>query len=159
MSAWEKDGESDEWYTPKYVFDALDCEFDMDVAAPVKRQFVSVPAKTFITKKSLDLVWNGFVWMNPPFSGRNSKAAWLDKIYEHGFGIALTPDRSSAPWWQKAARQANGILFVAGKIKFLKPDGTTGDSPSNGTTLFAYGAQAVDVLKRADKNGLGIFKN
>ena len=27
---------SDEWYTPKYVFDALEEEFDLDVASPGK---------------------------------------------------------------------------------------------------------------------------
>jgi hypothetical protein len=158
MSAWEKDGESDEWYTPKYVFDALDCEFDMDVAAPVDRTYVTVPAKTFITEGSLNMKWNGFVWMNPPFGGRNSKTVWLEKIKEHGSGIGLTPDRTSAPWWQKAARQVRGVLFVDGKIKFLRPDGTTGKSPSTGTALLAYGPRAVEVLKRADKRGLGVFK-
>lgn len=34
MSAYEKAGESDEWYTPKYIFDAMDMTFDLDVAAP-----------------------------------------------------------------------------------------------------------------------------
>lgn len=34
MSAWENAGESDEWYTPRYVFDALGVTFDLDVAAP-----------------------------------------------------------------------------------------------------------------------------
>ena len=34
MSHWESVGKSDEWYTPQYVMDALDCEFDLDIAAP-----------------------------------------------------------------------------------------------------------------------------
>lgn len=34
MAAYEKTGESDEWYTPRYIFDALNARFDMDVAAP-----------------------------------------------------------------------------------------------------------------------------
>jgi hypothetical protein len=90
--------------------------------------------------------WNGFIWMNPPFGKRNSISLWLDKINAHGDGIALTPDRTSAPWWQKAAEQANRIFFVNGKIRFIRPDGSVGESPSNGTTLFGYGGQAIAVL-------------
>ncbi len=34
MGVWEPTaGASDEWYTPEYVFDALDCMFDMDGAS------------------------------------------------------------------------------------------------------------------------------
>ena len=34
MGAYERPGESDEWYTPAYIFDALGERFDLDVAAP-----------------------------------------------------------------------------------------------------------------------------
>jgi hypothetical protein len=78
---------SDEYYTPKYIFDALGCEFDQDVASPKDLTHINVPAKEFISTDSLDMVWNGFIWMNPPFSGRDGKQKWLDKISEHGNGI------------------------------------------------------------------------
>jgi len=74
-------GKSDEWYTPKYIFDALECEFDIDAAAPVDRTFCHVPAKRYITELSLSLSWNGFVWLNPPFEGRNDKKLWLEKRF------------------------------------------------------------------------------
>ena len=157
MSHWESNGRSDEWYTPKYVFDALGCSFDQDVAAPRDRTFCSVPTDNFITENSLDLEWNGFVWTNPPFGKRNSISDWLDKIHHHGEGIALVPDRTSCPWWQKAGKQADSVLFVDGKIKFLRPDGSTGDQPSNGTTLFGYGDYARKVLRYAEIMKLGIY--
>jgi len=153
MGVHETKGKSDEWYTPKYVFDALGCKFDLDVASPTQETFV--PASNFIFDSSLDRAWNGFVWMNPPFGGRNGIIPWLDKFVEHSNGIALTPDRTSAPWWQDIARKVDAVLFVAGKIKFIKPDGTTGDSPSTGTTLFALGDKGVQALKNAEKNKLG----
>jgi|SRR5690242_818256 len=157
MSKWESAGQSDEWYTPKYVFDALACKFDMDVAAPKDRTHCHVPAKRFITEGSLQMDWNGFVWMNPPFGKRNAIIEWLDKIYAHHNGIALTPDRTSAPWWQRAARQSDSKLFVKGKIKFVRPDGSIGKSPSTGTTLFAYGEKAKHALVMAEIHGLGTF--
>lgn len=157
MSYWETIGKTNEYYTPKYIFDALDCSFDMDVAAPKDRTHVCVPAKKFITENSLELSWGGYVWMNPPFGGRNGLVPWLEKIYHHGNGIALTPDRTSAGWWQNAAKQADVILFVNGKIKFIKPNGKPGKQPSNGTTLFGYGPLACTHLRRAEQNGLGVL--
>lgn len=155
MSHWETPGQSDEWYTPAYVFDALGCRFELDVAAPPRP--THVPAHRSISEASLTASWHGFVWMNPPFGGRNSLGPWLDKFFAHGNGIALTPDRTSAPWWQKAARQADAMLFVSGKIKFERPDGSTGKSPSNGTTLFAAGQRGVNALAAAHSAGLGLY--
>lgn len=158
MSAWEDIGISDEWYTPKYIFDSFgSIMFDQDVAAPTNRVYCHVPAKEFITKASLDAEWTGFVWCNPPFGKRNGIVPWLDKMYEHGNGIALTPDRSSAPWWQTAIRQADCALLVNGKIKFIKPDGSIGKQPGTGTTLFGYGAMACQVLENAELNKLGVL--
>lgn len=152
----EKIGMSDEWYTPKYIFDALECRFDLDAACPVDRTFCHVPADNFITENSLDKQWNGFVWLNPPFEGRGDKDKWLNRMYEHGNGIVLTPDRSSTSWWQNAAAKCHGLLMVEGKIQFIKPDGSIAKQPSNGTTLFAYGYKALDALYVAKKNNLGI---
>lgn len=151
-------GRSDEWYTPKYIFDAMGVVFDMDVAAP-NDGAPFVPYKTYIHENAdgLTFPWEGFVWMNPPFGGRNGLEPWLDKFFAHDDGVALTPDRTSAPWWQKAARRADAVLFIAGKVKFIRPDGTLGKSPGDGTTLFAVGNKGVDALNRASANGLGFL--
>lgn len=91
----EQLGKSDEWYTLKYIFDALGCIFDMDVCCPASLEHVKTPTGTYLHNNSLEREWKGFVWMNPPFGGRNGIVPWLDKIYDHGNGIALTPDRTS----------------------------------------------------------------
>lgn len=158
MSKWETPGGSDEWYTPKYIFDELGCRFDMDVAAPEDRTHCVVPADEFITSNSLDIRWFGFCWMNPPFGGRNGIVPWMDKMAIHGSGIALTPDRTSAPWWQRAASQAQAVLFVSGKVKFIRPDGSLGDQPSTGTTLFGYGTRAQYILRMANSLGVSYAK-
>lgn len=155
MSYWDTPGKSDEWFTPAHVFEALGCRFDMDVAAP-EGITTFVPANAFITADSLSLDWHGFVWMNPPFGGRNGLGPWLDKFFEHGNGIALTPDRTSAPWFRSAWVKADAVLFTP-KLRFHRPDMTTGNSPSNGTALFAVGDRATAALSRAARNGLGIL--
>lgn len=146
---------SNEWYTPKYIFDALECHFDQDVATPFDLEFVNVPTYRWISEDSLDRDWWGFVWMNPPFGNQREKLLWIQKFINHGNGIALFPDRTSAPWWQHFAKSADAVLFVDGKIKFIRPDGSKGESPGNGTTLFAIGTNGVAALKNAEKNGLG----
>lgn len=148
-------GATDEWYTPKHVFDALGCRFDLDVASPRDGKFVCVPADHWIHAHSLDWDWQGFIWMNPPFGGRNALTPWLQKFFNHGNGIALVPDRTSAPWWQQFAPRADLVLFVAPKLKFIGADGKPGKSPAQGTSLFALGEQGAWALRQAARNNLG----
>lgn len=158
MSIWEPCiGETSEWYTPAFIFDALGEIFDLDVAAPAGGG-PHVPARNWICEHSLTIPWppGAFVWNNPPFGGRNGLVPWLDKFFDHGNGIALTPDRTSAPWWQAAARSADAILLIDGKVKFERPDGSIGKSPGTGTTLFAAGDRAVAALSRAQDRKLGL---
>lgn len=155
MGVWEASaGASDEWYTPAYIFDALGCRFDLDVAAPVRR--THVPCDGAICCDSLTSNWFGFVWMNPPFGGRNGLEPWLAKFFKHGNGIALTPDRTSAPWFRDAWSRADLVMFLP-KVRFLRPDGSEGKQPGNGTALWAAGAQATVALSRAANAGLGIL--
>lgn len=153
MSYWEGSGQFNDWITPGYIFTALGCEFDTDVAGPPNTH---VPARSFITADSLNREWTGFIWMNPPFGGRNGLAPWLSKFFQHGNGIALTPDRTSAPWFRDAWAHADMVLFMP-KVRFLRPDGTEGRSPSNGTALFGIGPQAQAALLRAARRRLGII--
>lgn len=155
MSHWEETGASDEWYTPKYIFDALGCRFDLDVASPPRQ--THVPCSARLTSQALEADWHGFVWMNPPFGGRNGLVPWLDKFVEHGNGIALVPDRTSAPWFQDLANKADRILFVGPKVKFERPDGTLGKSPSTGTALAAVGINGIVALENAGRAGLGFM--
>ena len=112
-----------------------------------------IPAEYFVRSCGLGTAWDGFVWMNPPFGGRNGIVPWLEKFFAHGNGVALTPDRTSAPWWQEFAPRADLILFVGKKLKFIagfddpeaKPPivrGQPGRSPAQGTCLMAAGLTA-----------------
>lgn len=146
---------SNDWFTPKYVFDAMEVIFDLDVASPKDQTFISVPCGAYVSENSLDTEWFGCVWMNPPFGNQKNKMLWIQKFIDHGNGVALMPDRTSAPWWQYFASKAASVLFVKGKIKFIRPDGSVGESPGNGTTLFAVGKKGIKTLETAEKNGLG----
>lgn len=154
MSHWEDSGASDEWYTPSYIFEAMGCQFDLDVAHPAGQ--IITPCDYAHRSDSLNRKWCGFVWMNPPFGGRNSLQPWLEKFFRHE-GVALTPDRTSAPWYQYALDNCCAFLLINGKVRFLRPDGTEGKSPSTGTTLWASGERGRAALKTAHINGLGKY--
>lgn len=156
MSEFGDGPRSNDWYTPKWVFDALGCEFDLDVSAPVEGPRY-VPAARWFWEQGLEQEWSGFVWMNPPYGHMVGKFDWMRKFITHGNGIALMPDRTSAPWWQWAAPQMDAILFVTPKIKFERPDGSLGEQPGNGTTLMALGERAVSALKAGQASGLGVI--
>lgn len=158
MSAYEQSlGASDEWYTPAYVFEAMGARFDTDVSHPGRGLASWVPAEHYMTHDSLERLWDGFVWMNPPFGKRMGLVQWLHKFMEHGNGVALTPDRTSAPWWQIYTPKADAVLFVREKIKFIRPDGSTGKQPGTGTTLLAKGPRGVQALENATRAGLGLL--
>jgi len=148
----EAPGESNEWYTPAHVFEALGEVFDLDVACPTEGPRY-VPARRFFSEGALEREWSGFVWMNPPFGHQSTKVTWLTKFFDHGNGIALLPDRTSADWWQDLVPRSSCILFTKDKIKFERPDGSIGKQPGTGTTLFAAGDRARSALLRASSLG------
>jgi hypothetical protein len=150
-------GATNEWYTPPHVFNAMGCTFDIDVASPGHEKTPWIPAVEFLTAGSLAATWRGFVWMNPPFGPRNGLVPWLEKFEQHGDGVCLVPDRTSAPWWQQFAPQMDLILFVAHKIKFIGAGGEPGRSPAQGTCLMAIGARGREALRRAEANDLGFL--
>jgi hypothetical protein len=149
MAAYEAHGESDDWYTPRYIFDALALAFDLDVAAPLEGPR-HVPCWNWYhpIDNGLRRRWYGLVWMNPPFGHQRHKRAWLAKFFDHRSGVALVPDRTSAPWFQEFAPLADAICWVSPKIKFERPDGSIGESPGTGTALLAAGPVAAAALDR-----------
>lgn len=152
-------GKTDEHYTPKEVFKSMgDIWFDMDVCSPVNTDFVSTPTNRFLTKTECGLSseWSGFVWMNPPFGGRNGVVPWLEKFMSHGNGIALVNALTSSGWFHRFAPTMDIIFFPKGKTKFVQCDGTIAKSPQSGVVLMAIGEIGVSALEASQRNGFGI---
>lgn len=147
-------GESDEWYTPPYIFGALKIQFDLDPCSPGAGHWV--PARDIFTKADdgLKRDWYGVVFMNPPFGGRNGQVPWLKKFVEHGNGVAIVNALTSAGWFHDWATECETMVFPRGKTKFIRPDGSQGRSPGNGIVLLGMGDAANVALARCD---LGFF--
>lgn len=146
-------GESDEWYTPPEIFDALRLRFDLDPCSPGPGHWV--PADRIFTKEDdgLSQEWSGLVFMNPPFGGRNGHVPWLQKFFAHNNGVGIVRAYTSSSWWHDNMGSANMLLFPRGKTKFIRPDGSVGKSPGHGVVLIGAGDRACNALKNS---GLGM---
>ena len=140
--------QSDDHYTPKWLFDGLGLEFDIDVCAPTGG-VEWIPAKRWfdLETDALTQEWSGRVWMNPPFS---KPTPFVDKFIENGNGIALLVV-SQSKWFHKLWACADGVMANQRSIKFERPDGHA-KAISFQTFLFAMGEDNVQALKRLNTN-------
>jgi hypothetical protein len=146
-------GATDEWYTPREIFDALGLRFDLDPCSPGAGHWV--PSSAVFTKEDdgLSKPWTGLVFMNPPFGGRNGHTPWLVKFLDHANGIAIVRAYTSSGWWHEHMHRADAILFPRGKTKFIRSDGSVGKAPGHGVVLIGMGDVSVEALHRS---GLGM---
>jgi hypothetical protein len=109
--------DTDERYTPRWIFDELGYQFDLDVAAP-PGGVAWIPAKFFYTAEDdgLALPWKGLVWCNPPFS---LGAPFSARFIQHGYGIGIFPLSQAA--WMKTLLAAVDELAIPLSIKFESP--------------------------------------
>jgi len=149
-----------EWYTPKYIFDALGIEFDLDPCSPGANVVPWIPAKKHLTFEDNGLMakWEGAVWMNPPY-GRETPD-WLGKLATHGNGMALVFCRPDTIWFHKHVRQADALCLMKGRVKFIHSkwaktyvelgfDNTKG-RPGAPSMLIAYGEDMSRALFDSD---------
>lgn len=160
-------GESDEWFTPRSIFDALDIRFDLDPCSPGPGHWV--PADWIFTRvhDGLSRPWFGRVFCNPPYGARHGQVPWLLRFLDHGDGIAIFRAYTSADWFHDHLPRAEMILFPRGKTQFVPDDRTREqleagarangkvwrNAPGHGVVLVAMGAACCDALAAS---GLGM---
>ena len=144
------EGKTNTWFTPKNILDKLG-KFDLDPCTESFRPFDTAKKHYCfdLGDDGLSLPWDGRIWLNPPYGLQISK--WLDKLLEHGNGIALTYSRTDTRWAQKHLKACQGCLFLKGRISFIYCDGKTkANNAANGSMLIAYGKENVKYLKNLE---------
>ncbi len=138
----EQGRDSDERFTPAWLFDALGEEYDLDVAAPVEGGDC-VPARARYTRTDDGLAqpWHGFVWCNPPFS---AATPWAERFREHGNGLWLGPV-ANARWFIELAHEATRVWLMR-DFPFTHPThaGKRSSMPLAMVALAERGAIALD---------------
>ena len=114
----------DLWATPRYVFDAVNAEFNfqLDVAASAHNRLV--PAFFCETMNALRQVWPPVpCWCNPPYS---NIGPWVEKAIEASRAgatvVMLVPSGTSVAWFKKAWAAAYEIRFISGRLSFISAE-------------------------------------
>jgi hypothetical protein len=136
--------DSDERFTPRWLFDALGETFDLDPASPVEGGD-HVPAECKYTRHDdgLTLPWLGFVWCNPPFS---NATPWAERFRAHGNGLWLGPV-ANARWFIDLSAAANRIWLMR-DFAFDHPT-HAGKRSSMPLGMVAMGPRAAYAIDRA----------
>jgi hypothetical protein len=137
--------ETDERYTPRWIFDALGVEFDLDPASPVDGGSV-VPARRVYTREDDGLVqpWSGFVWVNPPFS---NTTPWADRFMANPDGGLFLGPFANAKWTQMMLRSCE-LVWLMRDFAFNHPT-HSGKRSSMPLAMYGRGARATEALERA----------
>lgn len=140
-------GLTDEWATPRKVLDPLG-PFDLDPCAMVNRPWDTAAKHYTIENDGLRQPWEGRVYCNPPYGALTG--VWLQKLAEHGNGIALTFARTETVMFHQCVwDRADAVFFFLGRLYFCRPDGTPAKGNAGGPSiLVAYGAVNAECLSR-----------
>jgi phage N-6-adenine-methyltransferase len=140
----QESNSSDDYYTPKWLFDALGIEFDLDVACPAEGP-IYTPCKAYYTQETNGLAspWRGNVYMNPPYS---NPSLWVHKFIEHEHGIALLPFAKSK-WCQSLWNSAASMVYVRA-ITFERSDMNVISQAPFSLGLWAFGEKNVEALAK-----------
>lgn len=141
--------ESDERYTPRWVFDHLGLRFHLDPCSPAAGGD-AVPADVKLTRHDDGLAhpWAGLVWVNPPFS---NAAAFADRFIAHGCGVFLGPVSNSR--WTQDLIAASTLVWLCADFPFTHP--THAGKRSSMPLLFAaIGDEATAGLTRLARSGV-----
>jgi len=122
---------ADDWGTPQKLFDELNSEFGFDLDVCANSENYKVSNYFDLEVDGLSQVWNGVVWMNPPY-GKTIKQ-WMQKAYESSLQgatvVCLVPARTDTAWWHDYAMKADEIRFIRGRLKFEKPESKNSAAP------------------------------
>lgn len=118
---------SDEWATPKWLFDHFDAEFQFTLDGAARAWNAKLPR--FNDGVKPDIPWHGeMVWLNPPYSNLEY---WM-KIAQVGSHVArgvvcLVPNAPDCYWWSESVEgKASEIRLPSGRVHFEKEDGWSG---------------------------------
>jgi len=150
------DGESDIWLTPPHIIKSLG-KFDLDPCAHPTQFYQTAREMISLPQDGLATTWKGRVWLNPPYGSQLKH--WIEKLADHGNGIALVPSRTEVEswFWPFIWERASAILFLKGRLYFRKPDGSTMGNAGHGSVLAAYGKRNVTALRRSKIPGMVVI--
>lgn len=139
-----------QWITPQWIIDELG-PFDLDPCAAETQPWPC--AKHSYKAAGLERDWVGTIWLNPPFD-RYQVSKWVEKLADHGKGIALLHARTETDWFLPAWQRASGIMFLSTRLHFHYPDGARAKANSGAPAcLVSFGTECLQRLENSKMGG------
>lgn len=142
---------TDEWLTPPSIIKALG-PFDLDPCSPgaARAPWPTASRMIGLPTDGLSVPWHGRIWLNPPYG--DETGMWLEKLADHGDGIALVFARTETTWFHEFVwPRASGLFFFRRRLRFHTVNGKPGESSAGApSVLVAFGQknnQALEALK------------
>jgi hypothetical protein len=122
-------------------------KFDLDPCASVDRPWDTANTHYTIKENGLSMPWFGRVWCNPPYG--KEMVPFLEKMVNHPEGgiLLMFARTETKAFFKYVWDKADAILFLKGRLRFHRPDGSTGRLAGSPSVLIAYGPNEVEVLK------------
>jgi DNA N-6-adenine-methyltransferase (Dam) len=152
--------ESDERYTPERVIDVVREFFGGTIHLdPCTTAWNPTQALDHCTLGSADpsrrdglgVQWHGNVWCNPPYS-RGQLVRWVRKAVEAVEApecevLMLLPSDLGSQAGQRAAKAANGLCFLSGRLTFAGPSGIP-DAAAKQSSIVVYFGERQGAFER-----------
>ena len=146
---------NDTWLTPPSIITSLG-EFDLDPCSPINRPWPTAKEHYTVEDDGLLMPWNGRVWLNPPYG--DQLGVWLQKGALHKNVTALIFARTETKAFQNFVfPHADSFLFISGRIKFHRIDGSVGNTANAPSILVAYDEYNSEKLFESGIKGHHIY--
>lgn len=146
----DNSAQSQEWYTPQYIIDAVrDTLFTIDLD-PASCEFANevVMASKYFTRydNALGNSWYGNVWMNPPYGktkGRSNQDVWFTKLEQEYLAgnieqaLSLYNVSVGSKWFSRVLRYPT--CFLDKRIAFYDSSGEVQKAPRYGNCVVHMG--------------------
>jgi site-specific DNA-methyltransferase (adenine-specific) len=135
---------SDDWATPKELYDKLNAEFDFDYD----------PCPLHSTFDGLEAEWGNSNFINPPYSRKLKDAFVIKAVEESKRGktcVMLLPVSTSTQLFHKhILPNASDIRFLEGRVKFLgvntKGEYVTDKAPMHDSMIVIFRPPSTENL-------------
>ena len=143
---------SNEWETPKEVFDALNNEFNFTLDPCCTKETAKCDKFYTILENGLKQDWSkDTVFVNPPY-GREINN-WVEKSYEEYLKgatvVMLIPARTDTKYYHNYIFNKAEVRFLKGRIKFLQ-NGEIGQSAPFPSAIIVFSKNNNIIKNKGD---------
>lgn len=145
---------TDDSYTPRWIFDAMGLEFDLDVAAPPGGPW-HVPCRRYYTAADDGLIqpWEGLAWCNPPYS---NYLPWAERFAHADRAALMGILLPEVTWFPTVMNAADAVAMIS--CDFTRPPGKLIRLRQQVFVAFrGVGIEPAERLAAADRYGAVLY--